>query len=254
MDKLHIGTMGWSYDFWVGNFYPEGLAREKFLSEYSKHFNTVEVDRTFYGLPFKETILKWKDQIPEDFIFSVKFPRLITHEKMLKNCEEDVKRFIARISLLQGKLGPLLVQLPSKFKPDNIPQLEDFLTKLPKGFHFVVELRNKKLLQDEVYVILKKNGVALALVDHPFMPDIEQITADFVYVRFEGDRRKVKGTLGRVEIDKTNDVRRWAEKIRKFLDHSAEVFGYFSKYYSGNPPTDAKQLLGFLSYLTRQEA
>jgi uncharacterized protein YecE (DUF72 family) len=246
MDKVHIGTMGWSYDFWIGNFYPKGLEREEFLSEYSKHFNTVEVDRTFYGLPFKETILGWKEQTPKDFLFSVKFPRAITHEKMLKNCEEYVKRFIERVSLLQGKLGPLLIQLPPKFKPDNIHLLDDFLAKLPKGFHFVVEVRNKRLLQDEVYSILKKNGVALALVDHPFMPKIEQVTADFIYVRFEGDRRKVKGTLGNVEIDRTNDVKRWADEIRKFLDLSAEVFGYFSKYYSGHPPTDAKQLLSLL--------
>ena len=89
--KVHIGTMGWSYNFWTGNFYPKDLAPENFLSEYAKHFDTVEVDNTFYRIPSKDTVEKWRDQTPPNFLFSAKFPRRITHEKMLRDCEEIVK-------------------------------------------------------------------------------------------------------------------------------------------------------------------
>ncbi len=246
MGKLHIGTMGWSYDFWVGNFYHKGLKATDFLAEYSKHFDTVEVDSTFYGIPYESTVIRWKDQTPSDFLFSLKFPKAITHEKMLKDCEEDVRRFIERISLLQGKLGPLLLQFPYGFKAEHLRVLNDFLPSLPKGHRFVVEVRNKKLLDDKLYSLLRENGVALAIVDHPFMPKLEATTADFAYIRWEGDRRKVKGTLGKVEVDRSNDTVTWTEKIKTFLDNSIEVFGYFSKYYSGHPPSDARQLLKLL--------
>ena len=246
MAKVHIGTMGWSYDFWTGNFYPKDLLPQNFLSEYAKHFHTVEVDNTFYRIPSKDTVANWRDQTPADFLFSVKFPRRITHEKMLRNCEDIVRVFLERVSLLQDKLGPLLLQFPYAFKLEHIDLLRDFLPALPKTRHFVVEVRNKKLLDEELYSLLRANGVALALVEHPFMPKTDAITADFTYVRLEGDRRKVNGALGKVEIDRTNDIKTWAERIRKFLDLQTELFVYFSKYFSGHPPTDARQLLELL--------
>jgi uncharacterized protein YecE (DUF72 family) len=247
MDKLHAGTMGWSYDFWVGKLYPEGTASKDYLAEYSQHFNTVEVDNTFYRIPSKDVVVKWKEQTPTDFLFSAKFPKVITHVKMLQNCERETSVFLERISHLQSKLGPLLLQFPYGFKPEYVHLLRDFLPTLPKGYRFVVEVRNRKLLEESFYSLLRENGVALALVDTPFMPDIEVMTADFAYIRWEGDRRKVKGVLGEVEVDKTDSIKRWAERIKKFLDDQMEVFGYFSKYYSGYPPTDAKQLQSLLN-------
>jgi len=246
VNKLHVGTMGWSYGFWVGSFYPRGLKPEEFLVEYSRHFKTVEVDSTFYRIPSKSTITRWKTQTPSDFLFSAKFPKVITHEKMLSNCQEETRRFIENISLLQGKLGPLLLQFPYEFKTEHEKLLSEFLSSLPSGYKFVVEVRNKKLLNEELYSLLKANGVALALVDHPFMPKVETITADFTYIRWEGDRRKVKGTLAEIEVDRVNDIKNWAEKIKASLTTSNEVFGYFSKYYSGKPFEDAGQLLTFI--------
>jgi len=246
MNKLYIGTMGWSYDFWIGKLYPEGTASKDFLSEYSKHFNTVEIDSTFYRIPSKETVLKWKRQTPEGFLFSAKFPRIITHVKMLQECEDEVRVFIERISQLQNKLGPLLLQFPSAFKPEHIHLLRDFLPKLPKNHRFVIEVRNRKLLEDRFYSVLRENSVALALVDSPFMPSVEVMPTDFVYLRWEGDRRKVKGLQGQVEIDRTSSIEEWAKRIKALLDTSRDVFGYFSKYYSGYPSNDADQLLSFI--------
>lgn len=245
-EKLHVGTMGWSYNFWVGKLYPEGTAPENFLTEYSKHFQTVEVDNTFYRIPSVETVVNWREQTPADFVFSAKFPKIITHVKMLQNCEREVSVFLDRISNLRGKLGPLLIQLPYEFKPDHVHLLRDFLPNLPKSQRFVVEVRNRKLLEESFYTLLRENSVALAMVDHPFMPEVDVTTADYAYIRWEGDRRKVNGTLGKIERDRTNENRKWAEKIKRFLNSSIEVFGYFSKYYSGYPPTDIEQLLSFM--------
>jgi uncharacterized protein YecE (DUF72 family) len=243
--KVYVGTMGWSYDFWTGSFYPGDLKPENFLSEYAKYFHTVEVDNTFYRIPSKDTVEKWRNQAPADFLFSVKFPRRITHEKMLSDCEDIVKAFLQRISFLEDKLGPLLLQFPYAFKAEHTGLLKDFLSGLPRTHRYVVEVRNKKLLQEEFYSLLRENGVALAIVEQPFMPSTEVMTTDFAYIRLEGDRRKVAGTLGKVEIDRTDDTKSWAERIKKLLDVST-VFVYFSKYYSGHPPTDAKQLVELL--------
>ena len=246
MGKLYVGTMGWSYDFWVGKLYSEGTASSMFLSEYSKHFPTVEVDNTFYRIPSIDTVENWKTQTAAGFMFSAKFPRVITHIKVLQNCQRETNLFLEHISHLQEKLGPLLIQLPPTFKPEHLSLLHDFLIDLPKGYRFVVEVRNKRLLDEKLYSLLRENQTALAWVDHPFMPEIDVKTADLVYIRWEGDRRKVNGMQGRVEIDRSDRIKAWAAKIKKLLDASVDVFGYFSKYYSGYPPADAEQLLSLL--------
>jgi uncharacterized protein YecE (DUF72 family) len=110
-------------------------------------------------------------------------------------------------------------------------------------------VRNRKLLADKLYSLLRDNRIALAI--SPLMRETEQITADFVYIRWEGDRRKVNGALGKVEVDRTDDIRRWAEKVVRLLDETKEVFGYFSKYFSGHPPTDARQLVESLDLISR---
>jgi uncharacterized protein YecE (DUF72 family) len=243
LDRVHVGTMGWSYNFWIGSFYPKETKSTQFLTEYSKHFDTVEIDNTFYRVPSKSSLEKWKEQTPADFVFSAKFPQIITHRKMLKDCEQDVKFFIERMSLLGNKLGPLLIQLPPAFGGKQITLLKDFLPKLPKSYRYAAEIRNTQLLNSELFTILRQNEVALAIVASPFMPEINELTARFVYVRWEGDRKRVNGTLGRTEVDRTNETPMWAQKVKTFLGETNEVFGYFSKYYSGNPPNDAKLLV-----------
>lgn len=244
MEKVHIGTMGWSYKFWIGNFYTEGS--DNLLGEYAKNFHTVEIDNTFYRIPSKDTVRNWKEETPDDFIFSAKFPRKITHIKKLQDCREELDVFIDHISLLGNKLGPLLLQLPPDFKPDSFEIVKDFLAGLPGGYRFAVEVRNKKWLDERFYDLLRDSGVALVLVDHPWMPEMSTITADFTYIRWEGDRRKVAGTLGKVERDRSREISDWAGKIKGFIVGQTEIFGYFSKSYSGYPPGDVKMLLDSL--------
>jgi uncharacterized protein YecE (DUF72 family) len=236
--------MGWSYDFWKGSFYPEGLASKEFLAYYAKQFTTVEVDSTFYRIPRRQSVLDWKAQTPEGFVFSLKFPQVITHVKMLRDCQEEVQVFLERVALLEEKLGALLLQFPYAFGTKHVLLLRDFLQNLPRKHRYVVEVRNRKLLNDNFYSVLRDNDVVLAWVDSPFMPQISELTSDFIYVRCVGDRRRVKGTLGKIEVDRTERINAWAEKLTPFLEEDAEVFGYFSKYYSGHSPSDAKALLG----------
>jgi uncharacterized protein YecE (DUF72 family) len=246
LDKLHVGTVGWGYNFWVGNFYPEGLKPSQFLSEYSKHFSSVEIDNTFYRIPNIAVVENWRDQTPSGFLFSAKFPKKVTQEKKLVGVEEETRVFLDRMSLLKDKEGPLLIQLSNEFTSEDMPKLREFLDILPKAHRFVVEVKNRKMLEERLYSILRDRGVALATVDHPFMPKIDVMTAGFAYIRLEGDKRKINGTTGKVERDRTADTKEWGGKIRKLLDGSAEVFVYCNKYYSGHSPTDAYSLLDYL--------
>jgi uncharacterized protein YecE (DUF72 family) len=243
MNNVHVGTMGWSYDFWKGSFYPKNLASSEFLAYYSRQFDTVEVDSTFYRIPRKQTVLEWKDQTSENFLFSLKFPRIITHVKMLKNCQEETKVFLERVEFLGEKLGPLLLQFPSSFGNEQVSTLREFLKNVPKKHRYVVEVRNKKLLNDSLFSILKEYDVVLAWVQSPYMPIITEMTSNSVYVRWEGDRKKINGTLGKIELDRTGDIKLWADKLKQFWDRKIEVFGYFSKYYSGYPPSDVHEFL-----------
>jgi uncharacterized protein YecE (DUF72 family) len=246
MSNVHVGTMGWSYGFWKGSFYPEDLAASDLLAFYSKQFDTVEVDSTFYRIPREETVLDWKEQTVSGFLFSLKFPQKITHVKMLRDSEEDTSVFLERVALLGEKLGPLLLQLPPNFKDEGFVFLREFLKRLPKLYRYVVEVRNRRLMGSELYSILRENNVTLAWAESAGQPTITELTGDFIYIRWEGDRKKINGTLGKTEIDKTDDVKTWAIKLKTFIKRQTEVFGYYSKYYSGNPTTDVQCLLNSL--------
>jgi uncharacterized protein YecE (DUF72 family) len=239
--------MGWSYNFWKSNFYPENLDSSEFLSFYSSKFDTVEVDNTFYRIPREQTVLEWKRQTSKNFVFSLKFPRIITHIKMLKDCETETRVFLERVALLEEKLGPLLLQFPYTFGAEYLSRLENFLETLPKNHRYAIEVRNNKLLNDDLYAMLKKHNVALVWVDSASMPLVTEETSNFVYIRFEGDRKKVKGTLGKTEKEKTIEIGQWLEKLRPYIKKGIAVFGYFSKYYSGFPPNDIQKIQEFLN-------
>jgi uncharacterized protein YecE (DUF72 family) len=247
MQNLHLGTIGFSYNFWRSKFYPNKTAPKDYLVYYASQFNTVEVDSTFYRIPTQQTVTNWKAQTPEGFRFSLKFPQIITHVKMLKDSQYDTDVFLDRANLLGDKLGALLLQFPPNFSFEHLPDLEDFLRKLPTNHRYVVEVRNKKWLNPKFYSLLRANKVALAWTDSSLMAEISEVTADFLYVRWEGDRQKVKGTLGTIEVDRTEDLRLVADQIKPFLDKQTTVFGYFGKYYSGYPPQDIVNLQSILN-------
>ena len=247
MQNLHLGTIGWSYNFWKSKFYPNKTAPKDYLAYYASQFNTVEVDSTFYRIPTPPTVTNWKQQTPESFMFSLKFPQVITHVKMLKDCQYETDVFLDRVNLLGEKLGPLLLQFPPNFGIEHLPDLEVFLRKLPEQHRYVVEVRNKTWLNSDLYSLLRANKVALAWADSPLMNQINEVTADFLYVRWEGDRKAVNGTLGKIEADREGDLKLEAAKIEPFANKQIEVFGYFAKYYSGYPPSDITNIKKYLN-------
>ena len=247
MQNLHLGTIGWSYNFWRGKFYPNKTAPKEYLTYYASQFNTVEVDSTFYRIPTQQTVTNWKQQTPENFLFSLKFPQIITHIKKLKDCQYETEVFLNRVKLLEEKLGPLLLQFPPNFSSAHLADLTVFLEKLPKQYRYVVEVRNKGWLNPEFYSFLRDNKVALAWTDSPLMAEINEATSDFFYFRWEGDRKKVKGTLGTIEANRALDLTRVADTIAPLIRKRIEIFGYFGKYYSGYPPSDIVNLQSHLN-------
>jgi len=241
MPNLYLGTIGWSYSFWKGKFYPKKTAAKDYLAYYASQFNTVEVDSTFYRIPMAPTVTNWKQQTPENFRFSLKFPQRITHMKMLRDSQGETDVFLDRVKLLGDKVGVLLMQFPPNFGVDHLADLEVYLGKLPAGYRYAVEVRNKSWLKPEFYSILRTNKAALAWSDRAIMAQISEVTSDFVYVRWEGDRKKVNGLLGKIEADRTSDLKSVADEINPYLS-KMEVYGYFGKYYSGYPPSDVSLL------------
>ena len=163
---------------------------------------------------------------------------------MLNNTKEDTQFFLKRIQTLNQKLGPLLFQFPYNFTKKQLPSLQDYLKKLPKTFRYAIEVRNKDLLNEDFFSILKENNAALVWTNNPLLPFVEEVTADFLYIRWEGNRNKVNGTKGKTEVDQKKLLIDWVAKISKYKNR--KIFGYFSKYFSGNPIKDSKILREFL--------
>ena len=161
-ENIHIGTSGWHYDHWSGPFYPEDLSKDEFLSYYSKVFHTVEINNSFYHLPSEETFTKWRDTVPDGFIFSVKASRYITHMKKLKDPQEPVTNFMKRVDVLEDKLGPILFQLPPRWKV-NPERLINFLKALPAGFRYTFEFRDSSWFDQRVMDALTDQGAAFCI-------------------------------------------------------------------------------------------
>ncbi len=235
---IYIGSMGWSYKQWL--IY-EGLKAADYLTEYSKSFNSVEINNTFYRIPRESSMIDWASKVPDDFRFSIKFPRSISHSKNLEPDQGRLEAFLSRIQLMEEKAGPLLIQFPPTLKPDHMSLLEAFLDKLPLVYRYAIEFRQEDWFNEETYKLLRDNNVALVNVEHPWQKSTLEQTADFSYIRLEGDRKTVKGDDGVTEKDKTDLNVEWAERI-KGLCENRDVYCYVSKHYSGYPPMDINQI------------
>ncbi len=231
-ENYHIGTSGWSYYHWTGIFYPENLEKRAWLSYYAKWFDTVEINSTFYRLPFKNMVKGWKNKVPENFTFAVKGSKIVTHNKRLKDAKEDVDRFIERVSLLEGTLGVVLWQLPPSIKKD-IELLKDFLEILPKNIRHTVEFRHKSWFNDDVYSILEDHDVAFCITDSKRLKSPWVKTASFVYVRFHGPEKLYASEYSEKYLKNV------AEKL---LEMDAESFVYFNNDFEGYAIKNAKFL------------
>lgn len=240
---LYLGTSGWSYADWEGTLYPEGIPPGARLAEYARHYATVEIDSTFYGTPRRSTVQKWREVAPEGFLFAAKFPRTFTHENNLAGCEAAAEDFVRAMSGLGDRLGPLLVQLPPAFTVEGMDVLEAFLDALPDGFRYAVEVRHRSWLRSDLPDLLREHGAALTLVDYPRMPRMKEATADFVYIRWLGDRREFPEGHTHPRKDRRDDLRWWSGLVDRFLTEGRTVFAYANNHYQNHSPSTLEQFL-----------
>jgi uncharacterized protein YecE (DUF72 family) len=254
MSNLHLGTQGWSYDSWVGSFYPPGTSSDAWLAAYATEFNTVELDTTFYAVPRASTVTGWYGRTPVEFRFAAKFPQKITHEKQLVACRAETVAFLDAMAGLGEKLGPLLLQMPPSFSAGQVDALSTFMHDLPAGFRYALEVRHRSWLTKEMLPslldILQKQGVALCLVQHAWMPKLDEITAPFTYVRWLGRREDIPDTdYSHVRINRDNQIVTWAERIAGYLRAGITVYGYFNNHYQGHSPASVRALQARLTGL-----
>ncbi|HEY69805.1 MAG TPA: DUF72 domain-containing protein [Anaerolineae bacterium] len=238
--KLLLGTQGFSFDDWVGPFYPEGTPKRRYLEAYAQRFPSVEIDSSFYGTPRATTVQSWHDRTPDHFRFSAKFPRLITHDKKLEQAEADAHAFVDTMQILHEKLAVLILQFAYDFSPDLFERLEVFLDILPGDVRYAVEVRNRKWLTPELSGMLSDRNMALVLQDLHTMPKLDWITADFTLIRWLGRRKDVSRFDG-IQIDRTTVLEGWAEKVRRFMEGGVDVYGYFNNHFAGHSPASVRQ-------------
>ena len=236
---VHIGTSGWHYQHWKGPFYPEDLPDGRYLEHYLKHFETAEINNTFYRLPEEGTFTRWRDAVPEGFIFSVKASRYITHMKKLKDPEQPLANFVERIETLGDRLGPVLFQLPPGWRL-NIERLRSFLKALPEGHRYAFEFRDPSWFGDETGVALAERGAAFCIYDFEGRQSPRSVTADFVYVRLHGPDGAYQG-----KYDDTA-LADWAKALSSWAGEGKEVFCYFDNDEKGYAAQNALKLKGLL--------
>jgi uncharacterized protein YecE (DUF72 family) len=252
MSGILLGTSAFTAAGWDKAFYPEGMKPADYLTYYSSQFDCVELDNTFYRTPALATVRGWYAKTPKNFIFAAKIPQVITHEKALQGAEDDLEAFLKVMDALGEKLGPLLFQFgyfnKKAFASVDafLARLAPFLAKLPKGYRFAVEIRNKNWLVPKFVDTLRAREVALALVDHAWMPGpvelfakLDPITTDFTYVRWLGDRKGIEEktkTWDKVIVDRRTELENWAEVLRAVHKRKIQILAFANNHYAGFGP------------------
>src|ERR1041385_8578354 len=193
LGAVHIGTSGWHYRHWYGRFYPEKLPASRMLEFYTQHFDTVELNNTFYRLPLESGLENWRSTAPPGFCFAAKGSRFLTHMKKLKDPEVGIGRFFERVDRLRPKLGPIVFQLPPFWEVDT-DRLDGFLAALPQRHRYAFEFRNPTWHTEPVYRILRKRRAAFCIFEIAGFSSEFHITADFTYVRLHGPDGAYQGS------------------------------------------------------------
>jgi uncharacterized protein YecE (DUF72 family) len=240
---LYIGTSGYSYKDWRDIFYPKGLAQKNWLAHYASHFNTVEINATFYRHFRREIFERWRSNTPDDFKFTLKGPKPITHVNRLEDVDALLTTFVESAMGLGDKLSAMLWQMPPSYKresPQIVDQLAGFLALLPKDVRQVMEFRHASWFDDSVYELLDQYGVGFCINDSNRWPAREVHTGGFSYVRFHGPER-LYASLYTVE-----QMQAWAEKLAPRLA-VGDVYAYFNNDYAGRALHNARELRALLT-------
>ena len=237
---LHIGTSGWHYKHWRGPFYPEKLPASRMLEYYVQHFDTVELNNTFYRLPVETGLEQWRSSTPRGFLFAAKGSRFLTHMKKLKDAGPGIERFFERIDRLGKKLGPIVWQLPPQWEV-NAERLEEFLSALPRRHRYAFELRNPTWHNAGIYAILRRHNAAFCIFEIAGMFSGIEITADFTYVRLHGPGGAYQGLYSDAVLG------RWAAQIREWQRGLRAVYIYFDNDRAGYAAKNALALKAMLA-------
>ena len=231
--QLRVGTSGYSYKEWKGNFYPAKLPDKEMLPFYAKQFTTVEINHSFYRMPSEATLVNWAKSVPEGFKFALKANQQITHIQRLRGCESTLRRFLEVASVLNdgAHLGPILVQLPPTFKFDR-PLLEDFLSLRPPAFLFAFEVRHPSWYTEETYAVLRTHETALCLSETEKQTPPDVITAGFTYARL------------RLEDYTPKQLQAWRKRFDGWLAQGVDAYVYCKHEDEGKAPEYARQILG----------
>jgi uncharacterized protein YecE (DUF72 family) len=235
---IRIGCSGWSYPRWRKVFYPEKLPAREHFAFYAQHFNTVELNNSFYRQPTRERFIAWREQAPPGFVFAVKGSRYITHIKRLAVEQKSIDLVVDAALGLGDKLGPILFQLQANFHLD-LERFERFLVMLPSDRRFTLELRHDSWLVPAVYELLRTRRVALCIPDHPKVPKSFEITSDFTYIRMHLPPRGLG--YGRPDLEP------WADRLIDWRSRGLDVFVYFNNDIEGHAIKDAQTLISLVA-------
>jgi uncharacterized protein YecE (DUF72 family) len=242
--EIHIGCSGYYYNHWRGLFYPEDLPKKQWLVHYAQHFDTVEINNTFYRMPQENAVKNWYSITPEGFMFSVKAYRYFTHLRKLiidNAFRQNLDKFIKLAGLLKEKAGPVLWQFPAGFKA-NLARLESLCRILPKDFSHVFEFRNETWFDDPVYDILEKYRHSLCIVSGPgSVPKVIRNTSPLTYIRFHGEGSWYRDNYSNEALQS------WKKALGDL--HPAELWAYFNNDVNANAVSNA----GYFTSLYKKE-
>jgi uncharacterized protein YecE (DUF72 family) len=238
--QIRIGTSGWHYAHWKGPFYPGDIKGAEMLEFYTDRFDTVEINSSFYHLPEKRILKAWRDISPRSFIFAVKASRYITHMKKLRDPQMVTRKFFSSIDVLDNNLGPILFQLPPKWK-FNAERLEAFLDALPRRFKYAFEFRDTSWFNRRAYDLLADYGVAFCIYQLAGLISPKEVTASFVYVRLHGPtEKKYEGSYS------PRDLSGWAGAFSAWARKGKDVYCYFDNDQAGYAARNASSLTTML--------
>jgi uncharacterized protein YecE (DUF72 family) len=254
---MFLGTSSFTASGWEGSFYPRGLKSSDYLTFYAEHFDSVEVDSTFYACPSVKTVSGWFSKTPDNFTFSVKVPKTITHERVLVDCDSELKEFLDTMGILGTKLGPIVFQFPFfgrgifRDRHEFLDRLVPFLKKLPADRKFALELRNKNWLDAELANLLRDHRIALVLQDRSWMPDpsemkFDPITTDWTYIRWLGDRKGIEAmtqSWDKVVVDRKQELSSWVDFCYQISKRGVTVYAYANNHYQGHGPATISKFI-----------
>jgi uncharacterized protein YecE (DUF72 family) len=233
---IRIGTSGFHYEHWKGPFYPPDTPAGRMLDYYSQHFDTVELNNSFYRLPTREAFDCWRDSTPPNFVFAVKASRFLTHNKKLKDPENALDNLLPRVTRLGKKLGPILFQLPPHWQV-NVERLENLLEVLPRDLRYAFECRDLSWMTPKVHQVLSRFNAAFCIYELAGYHSPMNVTSDFAYVRLHGPAdRKYQGSYS------DDRLRLWARQIENWAKELKAVYVYFDNDQAGYAAQNALAL------------